>query len=332
MKTEAIVFNDKNKVTLETVTLPEISDDEVLVDVEYSCISPGTERSCLMGRFYYGEQQNYSFPFVPGYQHAGRVKAVGRAVSSLQPGDRVFAQFSRFENRASKWGGHCSMSLNKEYDVVKLPDGVQTMDASALVILQVGYNGGSRPPVEPGNIAVVFGDGLIGQFVSQTLRSRGAYVVIVGRGNEKRMALARKYSCDKVISMVHQDYIEEIKKMAPNGVKIVVEAVGTSENFKPAFDLLAHNGHFVLNGFYPQQNRVDLNPFSIKEITIYNPASIQRDRLEKTISWLAQGKLDVRNLITHVVKVTEAPNAFHDLILNRKEFSLGVIIDWKEAK
>jgi bacteriochlorophyllide a dehydrogenase len=332
MKTNAVVFIDKNKVDVQEVALADMGDNDVLVDVAYSFISPGTERWCLTGQFHYGREQDYPFPLVPGYQHAGRVKAVGQAVKSVKPGDRVFALFSRFQDIHSKWGGHCSMSINTESDVIGLPESVSFLEAAALMIVQVGYNGGSRPPVAAGDLAVVLGDGLIGQFVAQTLRNRGAYVIIAGKGDHERLDYARKYSCDLAVDTTKTSLQAEVARRAAAGAKIVVEAIGLPENTVLACDILAHNGHYVLNGFYPVEHRVDLNPLSVKEITVHNPASYTRGRLEDTLDQMARKKLNVPSLVTHVIKSRHAARAYEELVLARKEFSLGMAIDWSDVK
>jgi len=331
MKAKAVVFTEKSKVSIQEVTLSEMADNEVLVDVEYSFVSSGTERWVLNGKFHYGSEQDYAFPLIPGYQHTGQVVATGKDVKSVKPGDRVFGSFNKIENILLKWGGHCSKSIEAESNLICLPENVSNLTRSSLVIAQVGYNGGSRPPVEPGDIAVVLGDGLIGQFIAQNLRLRGAYVIIAGKSNAKRLEYARKYSCDMAIDTAQVDIKAQVAKLAPEGVKIVIEAIGIPENTSLAYDLLAYNGHYVLNGFYPVEHRVDLNPLSWKEITVYNPASIQRPRMIKTLNLMAKKKLNVLPLITHVIKFSDASAAYESLVLNEKEFSLGIAIDWRDA-
>ena len=331
MKAKAVVFAAKNKIEIQELTLDELADDEVMMDVEYSAISPGTERWCLTGQFHYGCECDYSFPLVPGYQHAGRVTEVGKNVTSLKPGDRVFASGTRLKEVPSyNWGGHCSIGINRDFTIMKLPDNVSLIDASFMIVAQVGYNGGSRPPVEPGDLAVVIGDGLIGQFVAQTLRARGAYVIVAGKGDAERLEYARKYSCDMTIDTAKEDLKAAVAKIAPEGAKIAVEAIGLPENTAIATDILAHSGHYVLNGFYPVEHRVDLNPLSLKEITVHNPASSTLPRMDKTLELIERKKLNVNSLITHQIKFPDAPKAYEDLLLNRKEFSLGIAIDWRD--
>lgn len=329
MKAHAVVFTDNSKVAVQELTLAEMADHEVMIDVAYSAISPGTERWCLTGMFHY-EKDLYTFPFVPGYQHAGTVIAVGNKVTSLKVGDRVFACNSRFvEVPSFYWGGHCSKSINASEAVYKLPDEVSFKEAAFLVVAQVGFNGGSRPPVQVGDLAVVIGDGLIGQFVAQTLRARGAYVIIAGKGDKQRLEYAQKYSCDMIVDTATQDLKAEVAKIAPDGVQIAVEAIGLPENSAIAYDILAWNGHYVLNGFYPIEHKVNLNPFSMKEVTIYNPAGYCPERFQNTLKALKTGKLNIASLITHTIKYPDAPQAYDNLLLHRREFSMGIAIDWK---
>jgi 2-desacetyl-2-hydroxyethyl bacteriochlorophyllide A dehydrogenase len=319
-------------MALQEVELGPLEDDEVLVEVHSSFIRPGTERWCISGQFYYGDKTDYGWPFVPGYQKAGVAMQVGSNVRSIKPGNRVFASLGRFADMRMMWGGHSAYCRGKEEEVIPLPAGMSFHEASALVIAQVGFNGGSRPPVEVGDVAVVFGDGLIGQFVAQTLRARGAYTIIVGRGDKRRLEHARKYSCDRTVDIAERDIRAELKACAPAGANVVVEAIGTHDNTPLACELLAHDGHYVLNGFYNRYNPVDLNPFSLKEVTVYNPASFTRARMDKALKALASGKLSVAPLITHLVKAADAPAAYDKLVLNPGEFSLGIVIDWTDAK
>jgi 2-desacetyl-2-hydroxyethyl bacteriochlorophyllide A dehydrogenase len=333
MNTRAVVFTEKNKIEIQELELAQMGDNDVLVDIEYSFISPGTERWCLTGQFHDGvyEDGAYNYPFVPGYQYGGRVKNIGRNVSGFKPGDRVFGQSSRFKNMTAMWGGHCGLSLTAAAGLYHVPDNVSLTDAAALVIAQVGYNGGSRPPVDPGDVAVVIGDGLIGQFAAQTLRMRGAYTIIVGKGDKKRLDLARKYSCDQTIDTVEQSLKDEILKVVPEGPRIIVEAIGIHDYAKVAADLLADQGHFVLNGFYPNGNPIDMNLMcGLKEITVHNPSSMRRERMEKTLELISLGKLNVGSLITHKIKDADAPAAYEDMVLKRNKSFMGIVIDWHE--
>jgi len=333
MKTKAIVFAAKNKVEIRDVNIGEMNDNEVMIDVEYSFISPGTERWILTKQFDDGFYNvGYKFPIVPGYQHAGKIIAVGKNITDFKIGDRVFGTSNKYEGIVGMWGGHCAKSINNTGAVHHLPDNVSTRDASALVIAQVGFNGGSRPPVNPGDVALVLGDGMIGQFAARTLYNRGAYVIVAGKGDKERLEYARKNVCDMTIDLADVDLETEVKRVAPNGVNIVVEAIGLQDYTLNVLDLLVDQGHFVLNGFYPGGNKVELNAMCLREITVHNPSGIRAWRMKKTLDLMSKGKINVGSMITHEFKSKDAAKAYEDLVLNRKKCSMGIAIDWSDVK
>jgi 3-hydroxyethyl bacteriochlorophyllide a dehydrogenase len=178
MKTKAIIFPEQGRAVLDEVLLPDLRADDVRIEIEYSSVSPGTERWCLTGKLTIPEEPPLAFPHVPGYQAAGTVREVGSAVKDLKPGDRVFSRNCRSPDsfRGSWWGGHVGTHVVARSAVVPLPDSVSTREASGLLLAQVGYNGASKPPIRPGDAALVIGEGLVGQYAAQVLRHRGAYV------------------------------------------------------------------------------------------------------------------------------------------------------------
>jgi threonine dehydrogenase-like Zn-dependent dehydrogenase len=372
LKTLAIVFPAPGKVEIAEVELPPLGEGDVLVEIEYSAISVGTERWCLTGRLTVPDQPPLAFPHVPGYQAAGVVVETGRGVKGLKPGDRVFSRncrkpetlpgsielrrsvrFQRPENflrpleaghpvrspgregskkpewfPGSWWGGHVGHHVADEKDVIALPGAVSTREASCLLLAQVGYNGASKPPVRPGDTAVVIGEGLVGQFAAQALRARGAYVIMAGLV-QSRLALARRYSADEVFDSAKGDFAAYVRGRRPKGVEIALETASSSETVRLAVDLLAYEGHLVLNGFYPPpHSTLDWHWLRTKEITAYCPNSRTRGRLERTLALVERGKMRVEELLTHEFLFDDAPAAY-GLLLDPAAEYLGIVFRWK---
>ena len=147
MTTQAIVFPQTRRSEVRTVEVPPMGKGDILLEVEYSALSPGTERWCLTGGLVVPGEKPLAFPHVPGYQAAGRVRQVGAGVSSLAAGDRAFSRNCSAPAawNGSWWGGHVGLHVAPEAAVIKLPDTVSTADAASLLVAQVGYNGATRP-------------------------------------------------------------------------------------------------------------------------------------------------------------------------------------------
>ncbi|HZG78917.1 MAG TPA: hypothetical protein VEZ72_23905, partial [Paenibacillus sp.] len=95
MRGVAVVFEDVRQVIFREVDLPEPGPEDVVIELQYSWISNGTESSFLYGERISGERVSrpgdvLPFPQVAGYQKVGTVRTVGDRVTRFKPGDRVF--------------------------------------------------------------------------------------------------------------------------------------------------------------------------------------------------------------------------------------------------
>jgi 3-hydroxyethyl bacteriochlorophyllide a dehydrogenase len=332
-KIPAVIFPEKGISEVDGVDLPELGPDDVLVDIEYSCISNGTERWVLTGKLTIPDRPPLEFPHVPGYQAAGTVVEVGRNVKHIKPGDRVFSRNCKMPSswKGSWWGGHTKIHVADAASVIALPDSVGTLEASCLLLAQVGYNGATKPKVSPGYVAVVIGEGLVGQYAGQVLRHRGAYVIISGL-SEYRLEKARLYCADEVFNSAEGDFAAFIKSKYPDGIDIVVETASSNQTVRLGIDLLKYGGQLVLNGFYPPpESTLDWHWLRSKEITTYCPNSRTRKRLENTLHLIEQGQVRVKELVTHEVDHLNAPEAYRMLLDPSAEF-LGIVLNWKNAR
>ena len=346
-KAPAILFPEANRAIIDEVPVAEPGDGDVLVQIEYSSVSVGTERWCLTGRLDVPGEAPLAFPHVPGYQASGVVLETGRGVQSLKPGDRVFSRNCRAPVggwRGTWWGGHVGLHVAEEAAVIRLPPGVSLPEASGLLLAQVGYNGATKPPVAAGvkagihaglrpgvtagTVAAVIGDGLVGQYAGQVLRHRGARVLLSGL-QPLRLELAAKHSADEVFDASGGDFTAFVRERFPKGVAVAVEAASSRRTVRQAISLLAYGGHLVLNGFYPPpESLLDWHWLRTKELTAHFPNSRTRERLESTLRLIEQGAVRVEELVTHTAPLAEAPGLYEKLLGSEADF-LGLVIQWR---
>src|SRR5271154_4067781 len=87
METIAVVLQQPELIELQRLALTAPTADDVVVDVDWSGISTGTERLLWSGRMPPFPAMGY--PLVPGYESVGRVVEAGSA-TDLYAGQRVF--------------------------------------------------------------------------------------------------------------------------------------------------------------------------------------------------------------------------------------------------
>jgi 3-hydroxyethyl bacteriochlorophyllide a dehydrogenase len=92
MDTVAVVLEQPQQLSLSRLALDAATDADVLVEVDWSGISTGTERLLWSGRM--PAFPGMGYPLVPGYESVGRVVAAG-AASGHAVGTPVFVPGAR---------------------------------------------------------------------------------------------------------------------------------------------------------------------------------------------------------------------------------------------
>lgn len=331
MKANAVVFPDRLKVTFAEVDVPDPGPDDVVVRTQYSWISNGTEGSFLRGERINGETPYrpggpWPFPIAPGYQSTGIVEHVGGNVLDVKQGEQVFCTIGRVNGMYEPWGGHISHKVLDRSQVWQVPEGVSPVAVSGLVLTQVGYNCGARPHVTVGDTALVIGDGMVGHWAAQTLHWRGATTILSGR-HDARLAhfpegVGRRRLNTKVGTVV-----ADVRDIAPLGVNVLVDTVGSMATVEACLPLMRHNGHIVSAGFYGDRGALDLQRLRFAEVSWHSPSGWQKERMDATLQLIAMRHLDTEGLITHRFPADHAADAWK-LIIDRTEHVLGVILEW----
>jgi len=154
MQNKQIFFTDIHKAELLALDLQKPGDREVLVKMEYTVISGGTERACILGM----QNTSQKFPMSLGYCGVGIVQEIGSNVHSVSAGDRVLVYH----------GCHALYNIRPESDITKVcDDSMSSLDAAFVVIASMGLGGVRKLEVELGESAMVMGLGLLGMFSVQ---------------------------------------------------------------------------------------------------------------------------------------------------------------------
>jgi bacteriochlorophyllide a dehydrogenase len=338
MRSKAVVFTAPNEVRYLDVESPDPGENDIVIDIHHSWISNGTEGSFLRGERLSGDEawqqgDPMPFPMIAGYQKVGRIVSLGTNVAGFEVGEMVFASMSKvtgmFDNR---FAGHVSPSVCDKGAVIKIPAGIDPLAVSGLVLTQVGYNCGNRSSIEPGQVAIVLGDGLVGQWAAQTLKQRGATVVMVGK-HDDRLKKAAPHA--HIINGPDDFGTSAFDALNLGKVQVLVDTIGSVPAMYAWLHRMNRNSHIVVAGFYKPSGNVNiqtaLQDFRNYEISFDLVSGATAKRLDDTMQWIADGKLDTLSLITHRFPVEQASSVW-ELIESKREPILGVVLDWPASR
>ena len=118
MKRKQIFFTAPGKAELWERDVEAVKEDQVLVRMEYTVISGGTERACLLNM----NNTTVNYPeSLGGYAGVGYVEDIGPDVKTVCIGDRVLVYH----------GNHASYNIRREADITKVEDDeMDSLDAA----------------------------------------------------------------------------------------------------------------------------------------------------------------------------------------------------------
>lgn len=186
------------------------------------------------------------------------------------------------------------------------------------------------PRVLDQDVAVI-GLGPIGQMFCATLRNMGARHIIGIDKVEARTQLALKMGANAVINNSRQDPVTELKRITGGQLPdIVIEAVGHSEQaLNLCGELCNYGGDILYFGVPPELlEAVAWRPIWRKNITVHTSVGPDFTRdFPLAMRWQAEGRMDLRPLITHRFHLKDVQQAF-EVYAERKDGSQKVFIDF----
>lgn len=185
-------------------------------------------------------------PFVPGLEIAGVVEKTvdggkGAEGEPLKQGDAVTA-VTHF-NAYAQW---VSVPARQVY---RLPAGMPFDDAAAIPVnyLTAYHSMFAMGNLQPGDRILIHGAaGGVGIAAVQLARARG--LEIFGTAGPTKQEQLRKLGVNHAIDHSKTDFVQAVKKFAPDGIEMVMDAIG-GKSFARSQDCLGPTGRLVVYGF-----------------------------------------------------------------------------------
>ena len=216
-------FGGIETIQLQTLPVPDIGPDEVLIRVEVAGVGvwDAFEREGGFAQMFGIEPK---FPYVLGSDGAGTIAAVGEQVERFKEGDRVYA----LALVNAKGGFYAQFVALKADNVSPIPkelpiEQAGAMPSDALIALQ-GLD--DVLGLKQGESLMIFGaSGGIGHLAVQLAKRMSARVLAVASGNDG-VALVRRLGADFVLDGHKGDVVAAASEFAPDGFDIALVTAG----------------------------------------------------------------------------------------------------------
>jgi 3-hydroxyethyl bacteriochlorophyllide a dehydrogenase len=313
MNSMAVVLEKPEHIQVERVALAEPGEADVVVDVDFSGISTGTEKLLYTGRM--PTFPGMGYPLVPGYESVGRIRAAGPK-SGHGIGERVFVPGARcFGDVRGLFGASASTLVvpgAKAYPIGDALGEQGVLLALAATAYHAVAGGGTRYPVNPPDLIV--GHGVLGRLLARLTVIADFPAPTVWETSPLRAAGAVGYP------VLHPD--EDRRR----DYRHVYDVSGDSTILDRLVSRLAPGGEIVLAGFYSQPLSFAFAPAFMREAQIRVAAEWKRADMLAVREIADAGLLPLDDLITHHAAAGDCERAYRTAFEDSQ--CLKMVIDW----
>lgn len=319
---------DENTLRLETASVPEVADGQLLIRSIYLSIDP-----YMRGRM--NDAKSYAEPVKIDEVMTGQVvgEVVESRVSGFSEGDYVLS--------GSGWQDY---SLSDGSDLLNLGKTPTKASWSLGILGMPGYTAYAGllkigEPKSSETVVVAAASGPVGATVGQIAKIQGCRVVGIAGGSDKCRHVVEQLGFDACINHQDEHFADQLKQACPDGIDIYFENVGGKVLYA-VLPLLNPFARMPVCGVVSWYNLKglpegkDSGPVimgtilrmkvKVQGFIIFDsfPQSTYHEFVANMSAWLDQGRVNYKEQI--VEGLENAPKALNDVLLG-KNFGKVVI-------
>lgn len=347
MKAVVQYEHGKDKWELREVPVPEIGDDDVLIEVKFAGVC-GSDIA-----FFDGHHEDILFPpVILGHEFSGVICKVGKNVKKWKVGDRVVS------DNTGTVCGECYACSTADYlscperlglgygmdggfakyvkilgktlatfpnSLMRIPECMSFEEAA---VMDPACNGFMAVVQEaklmPGEYCAVFGLGTLGQFSIQAARAAGAAKIIaIGLSADgDRFEMAKHHGATDLIMSDKVNLHDEIMRITNGqGVAVVADAAGVNPVLMQAIDICRPTGKIVKIGYDARPYGASLDDLVGKAVALNGHFGYDYVSWRCVFNLIEAGKWDNKTIISHKLPLSEWRTAI-DLYRNRESMKV----------
>lgn len=318
-KMQAAIFNDVEKLDIETLDVPQIRPNEVLVELK-ACAFCTWEQRVFTG------VNTVQFPFIGGHEESGVIRALGADIDPKlwHVGERVVVGLMTscgdcHNCRIGQEGSCTDFSYEKpvgglsvrgmggfsEYLAVPITklfpmaDNLSYEEAALTEPLSCVVHSIDTADVQLGDTVVVIGAGIMGAFHAILARQRGARVIIDEPSAQRQQFMA-DLGFQEFINPKQEAAVPAVMRLTGDqGADIVFNTVGNANLVADSIAMAAIRGKVMLYSSFHPDNPVQFSPNTLhrRMTQIMGSANSDGQDFFKALNLLNTGVIDVKPFI-----------------------------------
>ena len=337
MKRQSLFFTNPYKIEIQEKTLAPLEPGEMLVQTQYSAISPGTELLIYRGHAptELAADENISalggsltFPLQYGYSAVGTVVEVGNDLSPKWIDRAVFS-----------FQPHQTHFIATPEQVIPLPEGISPRSGVFLPNMETATNFLMDGQPLIGERVVVFGQGIVGLLTTALLSKFPLKDLLTLDLYPNRRAASLDAGATHSFDPSKPTTLSQVRN--ENGIDLVYELSGSPKSLDQAISVTGFAGRVVVGSWYGQK-RVSLDlggHFHRSRIQIISSqvsslAPSVSGRWNKSrrfdLAWEMIHQVQPERWITHRLPFEQAAQGYHLLDQNPKDV-IQVLLDYTQT-
>ncbi|KAA8645543.1 hypothetical protein EYZ11_005432 [Aspergillus tanneri] len=332
----SFVLEGVHQVKFEDRPIPELQNPhDVLINVKFTGIC-GSDvhywEHGSIGQFVVKE------PMVLGHESSGVILKVGSSVTTLKVGDHVAMEpgipcrycdpcksgkYNLCEQMAFAATPPYDGTLARYYVLpedfcYKLPDNITLQEAAVMEPLGVAVHIVKQAGVSPGQSVVVFGAGPVGLLCCAVAKAFGASKIIAVDIQKKRLEFAEKYAATATFEPAKVPAFTNARQIINEnglgaGANVVIDASGAAASIHTGIHAVRPGGTYVQGGMGLSEINFPIMAACTKELNVKGSFRYGSGDYRLAIDLVASGKVNVKELVTGIVKFEDAEQAFKEV-------------------
>lgn len=334
---KALVYYGPKDLRYVDVETPKPKKGEVLVKVRAVSIC-GSDLSGYKG----GSAMRVA-PLIMGHEFSGEIAELGEGVTGRAIGERVGVVTNLYCGKCqdcldgldnvcdyryiigttmkagSYNGAMADYVVAPAEKIMSLPDHVSFNECALVEPLSISLRATKHAGNLAGKTVAVFGTGPIGLMGVLCLKGFGAKRIIAIDLIEKRLKLAMDCGATDMINSGNEDVLAVTRRMTGGlGVDVVFDAAGVAATVNTGIEIARNGGKLIMVGMASAKIEIEYKHAVCKELKLLG-SYMYTSEMREGLQMIAEGKVDVKQMITSVLPMSEGPRIFAELATGQTE-------------